>query len=248
MKRLWIIVAAVLVPFGALVAFGLSKLDSPSGGERGDSAPPPPPVPVGLPVAPGQIQPGNTAREGIARALAPTTPAAPGVPVTRVPTREVGAAPVAPPVAAQLGQLAPTSLDEQSQAIAARPRPVSALGKDQGQVLVPPPRQRGGAQVMESPNKNGFPPQVAAAAARLSVHCWTEHQERAPKGAPVQVMVLAQPMPDGRWYQTRVSWSSWNDPLFMACVEDAIHEGSFPPGEQLPAAPVLHTLEFAAAP
>ena len=67
MKRLLILVVAVLVPFGALVVWGLSSLDT--------AAPPPAPLPNVPPTA--VVAPGENAREGVARALQPPTGPAP---------------------------------------------------------------------------------------------------------------------------------------------------------------------------
>lgn len=245
MKRLLILVVAVLVPFGALVVWGLSSLDT--------AAPPPAPLPNVPPTA--VVAPGENAREGVARALQPPTGPAPQAVAAASPQ---AAAPrpadpqpspamrglAAPPAPGPIGTLPSSGLEQETVAFAAKPRPGNALGTDQGTLMMKPPRSARTPQVMDSPNKNGFPPQARAAARALSAHCWADNQGRAPAGA--QVIVLAQPMPDGRWHQTRVSWSSWPDPMFMACVEDAIHEGSFPTGDVLPAAPVLETLEFGA--
>jgi hypothetical protein len=237
MKRLVLLVLAVLVPFAGLVAFGLSQLDS--------GPAPAAPLP---PAAPALSGPGEAARERVARALAPPAPTtAPAAAAPGAPTPQVARGPLAPPPpgAAPLMQLPASPLEQEAAAFAARPRPTSALGKDQGTVMMPPPRSRGSPQVMESVMKNGFPPRVEAAARQLTAHCWADSKARAPGQA--SVTVLARPTPDGRFEQTRVSWSSWQDPIFMACVEDAIHEGMFQPGDPLPPAPVIHTLEFGGA-
>jgi hypothetical protein len=246
MKRLLLLVVAVLVPFGALIAWGLSSLDA------GAPTPPPAPLPNVPPTAVAAT--GDNAREGVARALqpntAPTAPAALAAPASAAPALPNSETPLAmrglapPPAPGPIGTLPSSGLEQQTAAFVARPRPGNALGNDQGTLVGPPPRTARTPQVMESPNKNGFPPLARAAARQLTAHCWSDSQGRAPAGA--QVIVLAQPMPDGRWHQTRVSWSSWSDPMFMACVEDAIHEGSFPTGDVLPGAPVLETLEFGA--
>jgi hypothetical protein len=203
------------------------------------------------------VAPGENAREGVARALQPS--AAPAVAPVAVAAAAAAPAPAipaeappapavrglqAPPAPGPIGTLPSSGLEQETVAFAARPRPTNALGGDQGTLMMKPPRSARTPQVMESLNKNGFPPQARAAARALTAHCWADSQGRSPAGA--QVIVLAQPMPDGRWHQTRVSWSSWPDPMFMACVEDAIHEGSFPRGDVLPGAPVLETLEFGA--
>jgi hypothetical protein len=234
MKRLWLIVLAVLAPFAALVFFGLRALD--------DTAPKVA-TPAVAPIAPAPVA-----------AVVPAPPPAPSAPPTPAPIPAPApvatAVPAPPPVAAHPSNAPlhaePSPLDVQTAELANRGKMLAGTNKDL--VLPPSARNRSALKPSETWNKNGFPPKAAAGAQQSAAHCWADNKARLGANPTAQVIVLAQPTADGKFEQATVRWSSWNDPIFMACVEDALETGSFAPGDPVPPAQVLHTLEFGAAP
>ena len=231
MRRHLLVAAAVLVPFGALVALGLSAMDA-------EAPPAAPVVAADRPLPPPAPPPPPTARAEPPPSPAPPAPAAAPAPPPPPPSQPPPPPPP-PPLAAPAAPPFPAP-----PAPAPLPQPVpNRPGFDSP---LEPLRGRRTPGLAGPWQQNGFPPQVLRALEPLVLQCW---QEAAPRSAgPATITLLGRPAADGTLEGAVVKSSSWSDPVFLACVEDAALDVRFATGGPLPPGPVVHTFQLPAAP